>query len=475
MSTRRTIWTMLTLLAVKSLIPAAQAQQPAASATQPDTIPFVDVSFGFELRLPSGWAYDRTGFFGPGESVGLLRGKAADGRATLQVLIFPNAGADDFQAWLETFAQIAADIGDARVGKADKRTLAGRESAIVAIESRFGVDSTLTLYGCVPLDPTTVWVLTYSTLIPGAADDAAARLAFERVISTLRVTYDPQTAEPIRAQLKNGQTFREKRLRPHLGGVFIDPAQRTFEIFLGGKAVGYLTRQAQRERASFDDPRFSDSGKVGVRVRERSWRFAEDGSAQHTRVDLFVSDDLESELAEMRSVQIPADPRTPALIKIDQYIRERNVLFSTMRTSADTGLREPRNPIRVGSTYLGLAIVRMLPTLLGVGQSDPLAFSIYDAETRALITHVIQPLGPKPLPERPGETANAFETREGLVGRPATVYTDADGALLRIEARELLLKYAEEDAIEKRYGPRRDAAEARLSQPRPEAPAEGPR
>lgn len=450
---------MIVALAVASL--HAQVSSNATDTASGETIPFVDVSFGFRMRLPAGWAYDRTGFFGPGESVGLLRGKAADGRATLQVLIFPNSAAEPFDKWLETFAKMAAEIADAQGGKAVPRPLGQREAAVISIAARFGADQTVTLYYCVPLDATTTWVFSFSTLVASAENDEPARRAFEKIVDTLNVTYDPAAAERIREELRAGLKFQEKRLRPHIAGVLVDPTRRCYEILLAGKPIGYLTREASREQASLDDPRFTKAGKDGIRVRERSWRFMPDGVVHHSRVDLFTSNDQSTELAEIHVAQIPPGD-APPLIKIDQYVREENVLFSTYRTSVDNGLREPRAPIRVGQTYMGLAMTRMLPTLLGPGDGPPLAFTVYDADTRALITHVIDPLGPRDVPETGGKSLNAFETREGFVGQPAMTYTDPDGAVVRIQAGDLTFNRASEEELEARYAAKRDAAEAKL-------------
>jgi hypothetical protein len=81
---------------------------------------------------------------------------------------------------------------------------------------------------------------------------------------------------------------------------------------------------------------------------------------------------------------------------------------------------------------------------------------------------VIRSLGEKPLPGATGTKAYAFETWTGFVERPGIAYTDASGNLLRYETGQLVLRLSSEAAIERQFGQRRDAANLRLRQNRPQ-------
>ena len=147
---------------------------------------------------------------------------------------------------------------------------------------------------------------------------------------------------------------------------------------------------------------------------------------------------------------------------LDQAIREGDVLFLSRSSTVDAGLPEPRRPLALDPAYLGLAWVRLLPGLLGAKAGPARAFVIYDADTRGLTTHQIEPLGRRALPGGGGAEALAFRTREGFIAQPATLYADERGILLRLEAGELLVTRSDAASIEEKFGKRRDAAAAAI-------------
>jgi hypothetical protein len=462
-----------------SVVPvaAACAQESQASAGEVTTIRYVDKAFGFELQLPAGWNYDRAGFFGPGASLGLLRGAAPDSRSTLQVLLFRGLQSPNFSDWIEFFSdQLARIEGTERVG-VKMNPAFDRPAAYVVVEARLGVERTRTLYYCVQFDADMVWVLASGTTLGRTiGDDAEERATqsvrdvsippdFSRLTSTLRVFYDPELAEQLAAALERGKDhLAHYRLQADIRNLRIDDSIRYYQIRVAGKPIGYLTRQFTREREPLQRPGLLSNAKEGLRVRERSYRFAEDGSAHLTRIDLFSSRDSETDLYEVWQAHIPP-PDAPAvepLILRDQCVREGDALFSTYTTSQDQGLPEPRRPLKLDATYLGLAWARLLPALLGPEPRPALAFTIYDPETRTLITHAVKPLGEKALAGRAGEKTYAYETREGFVEQPALVYTDEYGNLLRLEAGEFVLTASSQETVDKTFGGRRAAADARL-------------
>jgi hypothetical protein len=290
---------------------------------------------------------------------------------------------------------------------------------------------------------------------------------FTRLTETLRVFYDPQLAREMRVALQLGKDYLARyQLQEDARKLDIDESVRYYEILLAGKPIGYLTRQFTRESEPLQRPGGTSKAKEGRRVRERSYRFADDGTAHFSTIDLFSSRDGETDLYELWQARIaPGDAVDPEpLITCDQCVREGDGLFSTYTTNRDEGLPEPRRPLKLDPAYLGLAWVRLLPALLGPGPRPMHAFTIYDSETRTLITHAVKPLGERPLGSDQGQKVYAFETRSGFAEQPGLVFTDAAGNMLRFEAGELVLALSDQTAIERRFGPRRDAASRRLQQ-----------
>lgn len=481
MSRHGLIWTsVLAAALVTAALPAAvYAQTAGPEASYPATVPYLDKSLGFELQVPGGWHYDRTGFFGPGGSLGLLRGAAPGGRATLQILVFRELESPSFADWIDYFTSQLGNISGTRRVQVKGVPDAPRPEAYVSVEAQLGIDQMQTFYYCVQFDPDTIWVLSQASVnraLPDDANDQADRGTavqitdeFIRLARTLRVFYDPARARSMAAALKLGKDYLARfELQEDIRRLRIDESVRYYEIRLAGTAIGYLTRQFAREREPLQQPGHISNAKEGLRVRERSYRFAEDGTVHFSRVELFSSRDAETDLYELWQARIPpADAANPAaLITRDQCVREGDTLFSTYMTSRDQTLPEPRRPLKLDSTYLGLAWVRLLPALLGPKPAEMRAFTVYDTETRTLITHTIEYLGGGPLPGAAATPAHRFEMRAGFVEQPAVIYTDAYGNMLRYEDGPIVLRSSTEAEIEQRFGQRRDDANARLRQNR---------
>jgi hypothetical protein len=267
--------------------------------------------------------------------------------------------------------------------------------------------------------------------------------------------------------LRRGKEYLARyELQERVRDLRMDESVRYYEIRQASKPTGYLTRQLTQEDEPLQRPGRMSNAKEGLRVRERSYRFAKDGTVHISKIDLFSSRDAETDLHEHWEARVapPEAGEAKPLITCDQCVREGDALFSTYSTSQDQGLPEPRRPLKLDPSYLGLAWARLLPALLGPEPRPMHAFTVYDPETRTLITHAITPLGERPLPGQPDKRSLAFELRTGFVETPGVVYTDALGNMLRFESGQYVLKLTDKATIEQEFGPRRDAANARLQQ-----------
>ena len=459
-------------LALALLAPVVVAQTP--NTVETPTIPYVNKAFGFEMRLPAGWRYDHMGFFGPGGSLGVLRGAATSGQAALQILVFRELDQPNFREWIEYFSEQLGAIGGAKGVRVQGVDNAARPTANVVAEAQIGIERTRTLYHCVQLDEDTIWVFSYaetsrvSTEEPyDPTKEIEIPAELRGLISTLRVFYDPELARGMALALQRGKQYLAGfQLQEDIQKLRVDPSVRFYEIVLSGKPIGYLTRQFLNEYEPLQNPGRVTNAKPGMRVKERSYRFAEDGSVNYSQNDLFSSRDGDTDLYELSQIRIPpaGAPGEQPVIARDQCVRESDTLFSTYTTSRDAVLPEPRQPIKLGGAYLGLAWARVLPALIGTERTEPMAFSIYDAETRTLITQMIKPLGEKTYAGAPAEKVFAYEVREGFAETPGIAYADEAGNLLRIEAGPLALTLTDEGAIQKRYGKRQEEANLRVRQ-----------
>lgn len=465
---------VLPLLLAGAALAAAQSTQP----TSQPTIPYTDAAFGYELRLPGHWTYDRTRFQEYEGSVGLLRGRGPGGREALQVLVFrvqPVAGAPDdsghqplrlpsFEDWVIEFGKLVAADADAERLVWETWKLPPRVGALLSYSAKMGGTKTRTHVLCVPFDPSLVWVMVYTGAVDAEADEARLRQQFEQIIDTLEIHYDPAADEHLAEAYERGLKLRA-RVRQQGAQVRLDDTPRVYEMVLDGTPVGYFSLRVSREEHTFTAPGARHQHvEPGLRVRERVWRFADDGTVRHTRVDMFSSFNGLNELIEHEITQLPAadvQPQQP-LIKTDQVVRKEDVLFSSYTTNLDRALPDPAKPIDVGPVYLDLAWARLAPGLLLNAPHEAHAFVIYNTDTRALVPLIVTPLGKQNLPGTQ-QTAHAFEVREGLIDRPSLVYVDNAGMLLRLAAGDLVVRRVSQAHVDKTYGPRRAAALNRFS------------
>jgi hypothetical protein len=480
MNYRRLFWCGWVVLAVAGLAYAAGAPATQSAPTSQPTVPYADAAFGFELQLPAGWTYDRARFQEYKDSIGLLRGRAPDGQQALQILIFRiqpvltsrPTDEDPAKVHIPAFEDWAVQFGRELAARANAGTLdweawrlPPRAGMILTYASKLGAAQTLTQTHtlCLPFDPSTVWVLVYTGTTHNQTDAQRVRDDFDQVVNSLRVHYDPGEVELMASAYERGSALLTK-LRKLAASAKLDETEYYYDFVLGGKPIGYLQRRVAREEhvlTASGAPH--EVTAPGLRVRERVWRFAEDGTVRHTRLDLFSSFDLKNELIENEQTQLPApdvDPQKP-LVKTDQVIRKGDVLVSSFRTNADRSLPDPSKPLDVGPVYLDLAWVRLLPGLLLTAPRQAHAFAIYNLETRSMISELITPLGERAL-EGYAAPTYAFEVREGLIDQPSLLYTDARGNLLRLVAGDLVVKRVERDEVERTYGGRRDEARRRF-------------
>ncbi|TWT45567.1 hypothetical protein RAS1_19950 [Phycisphaerae bacterium RAS1] len=451
----------LLLLIAPAAHSPGQAPAPAPPATSPVVTPYADPSFGFELQLPAGWELDRSRFRGAGDSIGLLRGRQPAGRQSLEIVVFRSFGMPWFTDWIKEFEkQLAASSNVTKIASRNYARL-DRPAAVINLEARVGGQRTLSSYLCVLFDPSTVWVFLLTSVVPTPESDAAVGAQFEEIVGTLVVQYAPEQGEQLAEAFKRGRALLAA-LRGRAESVSIDESARFYLILVKDKPIGYFTRKLTREERALDASSPGARRKAGLRVREESWRFGDDGAGRYARLDLFCSFDLRSELIEQQQTQF-ARPEAGGrpLVTLDQCIREDDILFSSFSTSVDRNLPEPRQPLRLGPEYLGLAWLNLLPGFLSTGPQELHAFAVYDSPTRALMASLIKPLGKQPLPGDPQTPANAFEVREGYVARPSKLYSTDAGAMLRLEAGELVLEQTTREKVEELFAAKRSALEHR--------------
>jgi hypothetical protein len=109
---------------------AATGQSPGTPADTSSLIPYADASFGFEMRLPGGWALDRARFQEYEGSIGLLRGRSPSGQHSLQIVVFREFKGRAFDEWVLEFAKLLVELSGGAAAETQARVLGERDGAV---------------------------------------------------------------------------------------------------------------------------------------------------------------------------------------------------------------------------------------------------------------------------------------------------------------------------------------------------------
>jgi hypothetical protein len=441
--------------------------QTAVADSELALAPYRSNAGGFEIQLPVGWTYEYGDFGGPGGSRGLMRGGSLAERIAIQVLMFRDVDASDFNAWVDALAASVGGIeGVADVERGPAASVA-LPSATVLVRARIDIELVETVYTCVQFDAATVWVLSYGTA--RAAVEAEGVLAapplVDRILRSLRVFHDAGRAARIEQARRLGGDYLKQSLPSEIRRLRLDDQPRYYLIQQAGRDVGYVLRHFRPEKHSLDDPRLGrGEGNHGLRVTEQIWRFFDNDIVRYESNEVFSSVDGQSDLYEFTtSTTAPPDaPVQQPFVTRDECVRASMSLVTSYTTSRHVVLPNPRPPLKLRADYLGSAWVYALPGLLR-GCGDALyAFSRYDHETRELLSYSIRCLGERPVPGSDSR-GRAFEARDGVSDVTRLLFTDEYGNLLREEHGDRVLRLSDKATVEGRFAARRDAARARLS------------
>lgn len=476
---------------------AQPVQAPGATASRPNGIEpapanayafeFSHAGAGFAIRLPGDWVYDPRPVARDSGVIDALTGDSPDGTRRLRIFVVTRTNAIDFPSWFAGFAEQWQRTAGALALQtaANRRSL--RPAGLARVQTReAGRWATAYLYAT-QFDRDLVWAVELRGIDEGAPVDAAGQELnppawLDETLRTLRVSYDPLVAEQhAAAQRRAASYLAEQPLRARARTLRVDTSPRAYLIEQRGQTVGYLTRQVQREFEPLDRPGTFARPKEGVRIIERGWRFAPDGSAFSTEADLFASLDGASDVAQVTQVRFPPEHSTqPVREQFVQSVREADVLIVTSRTRRDGDLPDPRPPIRLDDTYLAIAWARLLPALLRDAPAESLAFSVLDPALGVTVSTMITPLvsgdaaaGAAEAPgasraaePTPGEAASlVFELRQGFAP-PRILQTDRFGNLEREDGDDETLRRAPLDQVEAQFARQRaQALERRNGRP----------
>ncbi|MCA9243343.1 MAG: hypothetical protein KDA32_05265 [Phycisphaerales bacterium] len=424
------------------------------TASDYPTIRFESPEFEFTMQIPAGWEYDRSPTPGPGDSLRLLRGVPATKRAAFELVVFRNKAAVAPSDWFDQIGQgILKDEG----AQTRRETVQHQARDAIEVEyQRLNPDGEVrAIWFFIELRRDIVLAARFTAKSSGA-DLEGLRAEAGQYARSLRLPLEGRDAASLRAAFERGRELKFSRLERYAHRIEVDPDVRAYEIHNGENAAGFLTRQFERERRGISGA----GGKPGLRLRERSLRFQEDGSSVYTRLDSFASFDLQTELTELETAVIPppGDESAPGR-RVDRYVREGASVILTTQSTQNQGEPETLPPMTCGPEYLSLPWARLAPGLIGVEQGEPLAFRTLDPAVREMSWMLIAPLGPA----KDIEGAFAWQIEEALTPTAGRMVGDARGIMRVFKMGDIELREIDAKTLETRYGPRRDALLKRLN------------
>lgn len=435
------------------------------------TFPFVDYTLGLRIDVPAGWRYDRSLSAGPGGSVGILRGQAPDGQASLQLLVFRDV-TQPLTEWIDYFTRNVGKIAGVDRIAVVGEPRDGQPAAWVVVDAHSPRARTRTIYYCCQFNPQTILVCMRAAVLgpasqpPPPAPQAPGQIppALRAQAASLEILYDPAIDALIReARLRGARLLHSDRWLEAIGRLRVDPGMQYYLIRIANRPVGYLTRRFSREKRSLDQQ--ARDGKDGLRVHETLWRFPPDGSVRWQRIDLFSSIDNQTDLYEIVETTLgPPGTKDPPTTRREQCVRQGDTLVRTVSVAGSPA--PPDAPLKLPGDYLGLAWVRIAAALIEPQASEPVGFITYDTATRALIPQVWVPRGPATQPA--AGPRYVFEIREGFNPQTARLLVDRWGRMLEYRAGPLSITAAGQAEIERTFGARRRAALQRLRELRSE-------
>lgn len=439
-----------------ALTAAASAQTGSVAVSSEKYVTYVDGSFGFQISIPAAWRLDRARFTTKDGAIGVSQAASPDTFCSLQVAVYRYDEPPAFADWVERFAnRIRAAEGTARMRGEQRKAPAGDGYQFI-VEGTSAGPMTIRRHFCIPLDPSTIWVLTFASIHDNPEVHDTATREYDNAIASLKITYTAATKEAMNAALTRGKGITDNLAT--LGPKYEFDVGVHYYITEGESGpTGYFRSQVDRT---------TKDRKPGLRLRERGWQFSPDQTATMTRTDAFSSFDGKTEFIETETAIVAPAARsnTPdkgISIALDQCVREGDALFSSFSMSRRPTEQESRSPIKIGPVYLPFVWTRLLPTLAGEKPGEPLGFVVYDPQIRGLATRLVRCVGDRPLATE-NKTYRAYDITEGYAPQPTTLLCEPNGVLHQFAAGGVTVRTATAEEVDRLFKARRDEAEKRL-------------
>jgi hypothetical protein len=331
--------------------------------------------------------------------------------------------------------------------------IAGRPGGVLAATYWRGGFLWLRLEAVIKVQARRHYVLLYNG--PAEARKRSEPL-FHLVLASLRLLKPHLSRAELDEALKAGATM--------LAGIGAEDLRKAvvpeqiFKFVLDGKTVGFV--QIRQDVTTMKD-------RSGVRIREGGWMFEPDGRLRRVQANMFVSEDLrEGNWKTSVTTLIPARGAQPAYLEnaMEEGLYQQDALLTSQAYHLSDPVTE-NPPLRVPEAFVSLAVVRMLPRLVGdLSKPRRLAFAQFDHQRVGMVIRIVELKGAGDLPT--GVTRGKvyrIEEREGPTGEPSNVYVDEAGQVLLVKSGKLTMVPASAEALERPFESRVAAAKREMA------------
>jgi len=454
--------TLATLFCMLSLILPAQAGGDTGELAEP----YVDGSYGFSIRPPSGWQLIRQRV-PERHGATLLQMVQSLGPARSHQIILKHTEttrAVPMNAVLREVAdKLTLEFTQVEIHSQQEQEIAGRQGGYLSATMTRSGEATLRLQAVIEIAPRDYFVLIYTG--PAELRQQSEPL-FARVLASLTLLGDRLGPKLLDEALATGATWLASLQKAQLPKM--PPSTRHFEVEMEGKPIGLVKVSQWPTRWK---------GRDGVRVSEEGWTFDPGGQVRRLQSRTFLSLDLVQERWQT-SITLWQAAGKDAQEQFDNAFEEGLRDDEALLTSQADSLSQPaqqNQPIKVPGSYLSRALIKLLPRLVGrLDQPRRYGFTTFDHQRVGLVFRVMELKGAAALPtdavvdvkaardskaesstdQDPVQKLYRIDVREGLVTAPSTLYVDETGEILLMQAGKVTMRPADAKSLERLFADR---------------------
>jgi hypothetical protein len=408
--------------------------------------PYVDRSFGFAIRPPTGCEVFREKQFVGTADVELVRFAHQERQWYLSVRLSNTTRPLSPQMIIDGITDGLSEFEAVKVLRGEEVRIASREGVRYAATFYNNGVGALRQQAVIRVKPTEYLAILFVT---PATDTQEAQPLFDQIVDSFELMRTELRDQQVTEALQRGKSLLQKFVGDRLKPEKLAITERYLRFTQDDKEVGFI--EVRERPLTIDDHN-------GIEFLKNVWVFMPNGSITYLQSTMFLSDDLNHERWENRLVVLdppekPGDPRMAAF-DFESGIRQDNQLI-VKYTAAPNSDKVLDKAIEVEKTYAPVSWDLLFPRLVDLNTPQLYAFSSYDTARRGLQLRAYRIIGPQRLVVGgKAVTAIRIEDSEGLIPPINKIDVDEKGRVLRVQAPGTEMLTTTRAHIDAKYGQR---------------------